>query len=216
MIFYEKFGNAPGKALDVLEASEILNGFPIPDAWKFCGRLIKEAFTPDIGRAMGYSSVMDAQSWNEISDYIEFLEFSAEDKKNASDAWAIMQPRMLSILDEFYSTRRINLATRNFPGIDIQKLSQKQYEYWEKLFAGSLDEIYAAHARGIGAKHRAYGVTMTDYIMAYGWFMNAFERTLVKCGCEDAAVKRMMSSVRRLVFFDLSIAASTYHVVYVD
>lgn len=165
---------------------------------------------------MEYSSVMDAQSWNEISDYIEFLEISSEDTKNVRDAWSLLQPRMLSILDEFYSTRMISHATRDFPNIDIQRLSQKQYEYWEKLFSGSLDEVYAAHARGIGAKHRAYGVTMTDYIMAYGWFLSAFERVLARCGCEEAAVKRMMSSVRRLVFFDLSIAASTYHIVYVD
>ncbi|MXN63363.1 hypothetical protein GR183_00470 [Stappia sp. GBMRC 2046] len=165
---------------------------------------------------MGYSSAMDAQSWTEISDYIEFLEFSAEDTENAREAWSILQPRLHSILEEFYSTPMISRATRRFPAVDIARLTRKQYEYWEKLFAGSLDEIYAAHARDIGAKHRAYGVTMTDYIMAYGWFMNAFEHTLAKCERDGIAVKRMMSSVRRLVFFDLSIAASTYHVVYVD
>lgn len=159
---------------------------------------------------------MDWESWIDVRDWIEFMELSAKDLESLTDIWAILSPRMRGILEEFYDSRIMSAQKWRMKGISMEGLKTSQVSYWEMLFSGELDERYRARVRLIAARHRQVGVTISDYIASYGWFLNAFEREIVlavACAERRAA---LMTSLRRLVFLDMTFAASAAHVVYVD
>ncbi len=52
--------------------------------------------------------------------------------------------------------------------------------------------------------------------MAYGWFLNEFEQIIVRKIEDRSVVISMMAAMRKLVFLDMSIAASTYYVEFIE
>jgi truncated hemoglobin YjbI len=159
---------------------------------------------------------MQAENWSKIHDLAEFIELSAADVENIRQAWRILSPLIPSILNEFYDNRIMSDEKWRMKDISVESLKRKQEAYWALLFSGVLDEVYRAHARSIAVKHHQYGVTMTDYIASYGWFLNAFEKGLQSVDMAAEHRAAMMASIRRMVFLDMMIAASTYYIVYID
>jgi hypothetical protein len=159
---------------------------------------------------------MQAEYWSKLHDLVDFIEVSRQDMENTAEAWGILGPHMRSILDDFYSNRIMSEERWKLKGIDIGQLKEKQLSYWGKLFSGVVDDVYRTQVRSIAVQHHRHGVTMTDYIASYGWFLNAFEKVLrVEVAC-DTRRADLMASLRRLVMLDMTIAASSYYIVYVD
>jgi truncated hemoglobin YjbI len=159
---------------------------------------------------------MQAENWAQIHDLAEFIELSSADLENIKHAWRILSPLIPSILNEFYENRIMSDEKWRLKAIDVEGLKRKQESYWALLFSGVLDDVYRSHARSIAVKHHRFGVTMTDYIASYGWFLNAFEKRLQAVVLPAAERASIMASIRRMVFVDMTIAASTYYIVYVD
>lgn len=159
---------------------------------------------------------MQAEYWAKVHDLVDFIEVSRQDMVNTAEAWGILAPHMQMVLDDFYSNRIMSEERWKLKEIDIGQLKGKQLSYWGKLFTGVIDEVYRTQVRSIAVEHHRHGVTMTDYIASYGWFLNAFEQVLIaEVGCAGRRAE-MMAALRRLVFLDMTIAASSYYIVYVD
>jgi len=152
----------------------------------------------------------------QLNDLAEFVELSTADIDNVAQAWRVLGDRVPGILDEFYTNRIMTDDKWRMKDFCLVALKRKQVAYWRVLFSGTLDEVYSTHARAIAMKHKHYGVTLSDYIASYGWFLNAFEKALRAGGVSQEKLGALMGSIRRLVFLDMTIAASTYYVVYVD
>ncbi|SDT94616.1 protoglobin domain-containing protein [Stappia sp. ES.058] len=159
---------------------------------------------------------MQIENWTEIHDLADFIELSGADVENIKEAWSILSPKIASILNDFYDNRIMSDEKWRLKDICVETLKRKQEAYWSVLFSGVLDDVYRSHARSIAVKHHQHGVTMTDYIASYGWFLNAFERVLQCSPISPKERSAMMASVRRMVFLDMTIAASTYYIVYID
>lgn len=159
---------------------------------------------------------MQAENWAKVHDLADFIELSGADVANMKAAWAILSPRIASILNEFYENRIMSDEKWRLKQIDVENLKLKQEAYWSILFSGVLDDVYRKHVRSIAVKHHQHGVTMTDYIASYGWFLNAFEKVLRSSDATPERLADMMASIRRMVFLDMTIAASTYYIVYID
>ncbi|ADZ71474.1 protoglobin domain-containing protein [Polymorphum gilvum] len=159
---------------------------------------------------------MKVSEWREISDFIEFAGLSAEDIRLSQKAWGVVRPHMRAILEEFYATRIVNNASLSIPAFDSSALITKQLDYWDDLFAGSLDTVYIAQTRRIAIRHREFQVPMAYYILSYLWFLNAFERVLETRMTDPDHLRHTLASVRKLVFIDLNLAGSAYQATLVD
>ncbi|WP_417672098.1 protoglobin domain-containing protein [Roseibium sp.] len=109
-----------------------------------------------------------------------------------------------------------NFAKGRFRKLDISRHIETQKIHMDLLFSGQLDSVYASRARRIGSAHRESAISLGDYLMAYGWFLNEFEQIIVRKIEDRSVVISMMAAMRKLVFLDMSIAASTYYVEFIE
>lgn len=151
-----------------------------------------------------------------LGDYVEHLEIRRQDLANVQTVWDILSPDLKTILADFYQTKYLVQANRQFKNFDVERLIEKQFTYWSKLFSGAIDVAYQSHVQNIGMTHRRYNISMGHYILAYGWLLNRFEKVLRQETGSEEQTREMMSSLRRLVFIDMALAANAYYVVFVD
>ncbi|MES0810922.1 protoglobin domain-containing protein [Roseibium sp. SCPC15] len=159
---------------------------------------------------------MDMFGTEVLGDYVEHMEVREQDLVNVREVWRILSPNMRSILGEFYKTQYLVQAHSQFRNFNVERLIEKQFAYWNNLFSGAIDSAYRDQVRNIGMTHRKYNISMGQYILAYGWLLNRFEESVRKyTRCAERTLD-LMSSVRRLVFIDMALAADAYYVVFVD
>jgi len=159
---------------------------------------------------------MNSEHWAAISDFIEFLEMTPDDVRLGRRGWDAIEPQMPQVLDTFYTSRIMTGAHKAFPDFDVERLKGKQMRYWQALFAGDYGEVYRSHAIKIGHAHRQAGVSLTDYVLSYGWFLNKFAAIVRDAFADTQEGEAIISAMRKITFLDLSIASSTYYVTFID
>jgi len=151
-----------------------------------------------------------------LGDYVDQLEIQKEDLENLQTAWEILKSNLRIILTDFYKTKYLVQAHEQHKCFDVVRLIEKQFHYWESLFSGSIDNEYYNHVQQIGVIHHQYQISMSHHILAYGWLMNQFEKEVLNATECEKQTLHLMSSVRRIVFVDMALAAHAYYIVFVD
>jgi hypothetical protein len=123
----------------------------------------------------------------------------------------VVEPVFIKLLDRFYSRLLKSKLSRLLDGYEIEHIKLRQHDYWAMLFSGALDEQYLKQAKRIAIVHHRHGVSMAEYVGAYGWLSEKLFALIVRHGGGDAHSRHtMLSAMHKLVFLDMMIASQAY------
>ncbi|MDP3545452.1 MAG: protoglobin domain-containing protein, partial [Phreatobacter sp.] len=74
------------------------------------------------------------------------------------ELWAIVEPKLPTILDGFYRHVTSEPKLAALVGSNIPRLKAAQGGHWAKLFAGTFDPAYMDGVRTIGLVHNKIGL----------------------------------------------------------
>lgn len=133
-------------------------------------------------------------------------------RRLTSRAWAVLEPHLQAVLDEFY--QRLEAAPEmaaKLRGQNLDRLKQAQREHWRVLFTGDLDAPYMERVRRIGQAHHRIGLDPRWYIGAYNFFLRRINGVLAKSAARDAAgAVDMVSAVQATVMLDMDLSFDVY------
>lgn len=155
--------------------------------------------------------------WSEIGSFVTGIGIHAEDialvRRYRSDLSQILP----GILDSFYDHWHAIGHGDRLAGTDVRSLKARQLAHWDRLFDGIFDQVYEDYGRRIGAAHRSHGISQDLYMQAYGWLTGRlFEAIEASPAVPPAERMALARAVTRFIFFDMTVAMTTYHVVYID
>ena len=116
------------------------------------------------------------------------------------------------IVEEFYALLLGHPETRKFFGDEatIRRVKATQREYFLGLFAGRCDAAYVEDRLRVGAAHERIGLAPKWYLGAYRQYLDAIGEVLVRELGEGPSTRDAFASIRKIVFFDMSLAIDTY------
>jgi len=131
-----------------------------------------------------------------------------------SAAYAIIEPNLRGILDQFYVRVMSDPMLSSIIGDPsrLDKLKELQAVHWRHLFAGNFDDAYIARVTRIGEIHARVGVKPNWYIDAYSFILSEITRLLsANIGWRRRnQLGEMVCAVQQAVFIDMELAISVY------
>lgn len=88
----------------------------------------------------------------------------------------------------------------------LQRLKQKQLQYYQQLWQGPYDDHYLHNRLRIGLIHHLNQVDLKWYLGAYRLYLHEMSKRL----CADSDRVELLCSLLKAVFFDMTIAIDTY------
>jgi rsbT co-antagonist protein RsbR len=117
-----------------------------------------------------------------------------------------------AIIEGFYETLLAHPETRKFfpDESTVRRVKKLQRDYFLGLFGGVCDRAYAEHRARVGSTHEHIGMAPKWYLGAYRRYLELLHERLRAHFADPAEANLAFQSVKKLVFFDMSIAIDTY------
>jgi len=140
-----------------------------------------------------------------------FCELGDEDLRRLASLRPFAEKHTADIVEAFYALLLSHDQTRKFfpDEATIRRVKRTQSEYFLGLFEGRCDATYVEDRLRVGTTHERIGLSPKWYLGGYRKYLDLLHERLVKelPAPEAAAAFR---SVKKIVFFDMSIAIDTY------
>lgn len=143
----------------------------------------------------------------------EFLQLTAEDALRLAELGRRMLNLRRFFIDGFYDhllrfekTREILADPRK-----LERLKEKQADYFARLFCGDYGPAYARNRYAVGEVHQRLGLDPQWYLGAYAMYLRALLPEIASA-CEGDWRKTLAyyDSLLKVVFLDMGIAIETY------
>ena len=119
-------------------------------------------------------------------------------------------------LDIFYKKVSKTGMSEFLKGIDLEALKQKQKMHWWRIFLYDSDDESAARRLKMHRAHKAIGLEIRDYITAYLYIMNLFQKSILNYAAGPEEAFKMISAMQIIVADDIAEAIDAYYKTQVD
>ncbi|GAB4237893.1 MAG: hypothetical protein Kow0032_23980 [Methyloligellaceae bacterium] len=153
----------------------------------------------------------------DLEHYKALLSIDSAQIERCKAAWSVIEPHMAKLVEAFYAHLFANNMDVHFVKKDIAKIKKAQFRYWERLFNGEFDTVYKTYALTVRIKHLEAGVTLSDYVAAYGWFSEQFFRIIALNDPPKPHHRgALIVATNKVIYLDLMIAATTENSYLID
>ena len=126
-------------------------------------------------------------------------------------AWAILEPKMPSIVADFYDYLSQFPRTAKYVEGRIEHLSKMQTEHWKRMFLCKFDETYYNAVIKAGEAHVRIGLDPTWYIGGYNFVISRMMAEIGKAHrFNPKKAVAMADAVTSAILLDMDIAISVY------
>lgn len=148
----------------------------------------------------------------ELATRRAFFEITDEDLARLSELAPLAEKHTGPIVEAFYELLLGHADTKKFfpDEATVRRVKRTQAQYFLGLFSGKLDLAYVEDRLKVGAAHERIGLSPKWYLGAYRRYMHLmFERLGEELGDRQRWTDAV-SSVRKIVYFDMALAMDTY------
>ena len=140
-----------------------------------------------------------------------FCELADEDLRRLASLRPFAEKHTQDIVEEFYALLLSHDQTRKFfpDEATIRRVKRTQSEYFLGLFEGRCDLAYVEDRLRVGAVHERIGLAPKWYLGAYRKYLELLHAKLA-AELPPAEAAAAFRSVKKLVFFDITLAIDTY------
>jgi signal transduction histidine kinase/HPt (histidine-containing phosphotransfer) domain-containing protein len=149
----------------------------------------------------------------EITARKSFLNFTGADVRRLAALAPLARESADGLIEELYKHFLSFGYTRRFfrDQAMLDRVKRLQKDYFVRLTAGGYDEEYVANRLLVGAVHERIGLSVKIYLGAYLMYLDLMARRLrTTFGTDIEGWFEAVSSLRKLVFFDIGLALDTY------
>jgi Protoglobin/Methyl-accepting chemotaxis protein (MCP) signalling domain len=142
---------------------------------------------------------------------LRFMGITDETGALLREMWKIIEPKLPTILDDFYRhvTKEPRLA--EMIGSDQQRLKAAQGSHWARLFNGRFDEEYMRGVRTIGHIHNKIGLEPRWYIGGYNYVLSRLAELAVRSNrWRPDHLATVLAAINCAVMLDMDMAISVY------
>lgn len=155
--------------------------------------------------------------WSEIGGFVAGIGIHAEDLELIRRHRSELERLLPEIVDAFYDHLNATGSGSHFARSDIPTLKSRQIAHWNRLFDSIFDQVFEDYIRRIGAAHRTHGIGQDLYMQAYGWLTGRLSEAIETSPAVPPGERMALArAVTRFIFFDMTVAMTTYHVVYIN
>jgi len=150
---------------------------------------------------------------NELQSRLAFFELKDEDFKILASLREFAQKQTEQITEALYHLIMGHPETRVFfpDHATLSRVKAMQNKYFVHLFSGTYDLAYAKDRLRVGSVHERIGMPPKWYLGAYRRYLNLISEALLKEYAHDLAfATKAITSVRKIIFFDMALAIDTY------
>ena len=169
-----------------------------------------KAFIDALATSLGLSDT-------EFSQRKAYLELDAQAAQRLREIAGPLRDLHPKIMDAFYTHLQSFHQTRKFiqDPQQLQRLRQKQEDYFNELLNGEYDQDYLQSRLNVGIAHQRIGLTSDWYIGAYAKFLTSLLPELVTLAeGHNEKLLSMITALIKVVFLDINLVLDTYS--YVD
>lgn len=147
----------------------------------------------------------------ELEKRMDFLRFTAEDEARVKAADQFLEPHLEAMMDHLYSHFLANPDTSAFfPNqVVLERAKSAQQRYFSRLTKGNYSEEYVRDRWCIGSTHHRINLDPKWYLGAYCSAL-LFMKDLLREKLEKNDYAETVTSLTKLIFFDMSFAIDTY------
>jgi methyl-accepting chemotaxis protein len=154
---------------------------------------------------------------SDLASRLHFMGIDAATKALLPDLWRILEPRIESVLTRFYAHVRAEPMLDRMIGARQSSLENAQTRHWSRLFSGQFDADYAASIDRIGRIHQKIGLDQRWYVAGYQFILSELIGVLArKFRFSPQKATRYITTLNKVVMFDLDLALSTYQAVLIE
>jgi rsbT co-antagonist protein RsbR len=155
---------------------------------------------------------------DELKSRLAFFEIDAADLRHLASLREFAEARTDEIVEAFYELLLRHPETRKFfpDETTVRRVKRSQRDYFVGLFGGVIDRAYVDHRVRVGAQHERIGMAPTWYLGAYRRYLALLHERLLAHFADPADAHAAFGSVKKLVFFDMSLAIDAYVAANVD
>ncbi|HZU96276.1 MAG TPA: protoglobin domain-containing protein [Planctomycetota bacterium] len=149
----------------------------------------------------------------EISARKAFLEFGAEDVAKLQSLKPLAQRYATPMIEDLYRLFLAHDPTKAFfrDPKSLERVKQLQKEYFIGLTEGEYGTDYVERRLKIGAVHERIKLVVKWYLGAYAFYLRTVSRRIFDEHKNDPAkALDLISSLTKLIFFDMGLAIDTY------
>jgi rsbT co-antagonist protein RsbR len=149
----------------------------------------------------------------EINARKAFLEFGADDVAKLKSIKPLAQRYATPMIEDLYRLFLAHEPTRAFfkDPKSLDRVKQLQKEYFIGLTEGDYESDYVERRLKIGAVHERIKLVVKWYLGAYAYYLRTVSRRIFDEHKSDPAkALDLISSLTKLIFFDMGLAIDTY------
>jgi len=171
---------------------------------------VKERSSTDMDHRK-YMSILKLDQ-GEITSRRVFFSLTDEDLARLASLRPMAEKITEALVEDFYSLLLTHPDTRGFFRDEgtIRRVKRAQNEYFLGLFAGRCDVAYVEDRLRVGAAHERIGLAPKWYLGAYRHYLELIHKHLDAELADPRESKAAFFSLKRIVFFDISLAIDTY------
>ncbi len=142
---------------------------------------------------------------------LRFLNIDSETSRLLAAFWAVAEPALPTLLEDFYRHVTAIPELARMLGSDIPRLRRAQASHWERLFSGRFDDAYFNGVRAIGLMHNKIGLEPRWYMGGYSFVQSRLTALAIKTHrWSPAKAAATVAAINSAVMLDMEIAISVY------
>lgn len=146
-----------------------------------------------------------------------YLGITDEDRRDAAAAWAIIEPCLDDILDQFYADAANAVFLPCLSPELTACLKQSQKLHWQRVFGGGSEEEMEQSSRLVGLRHRQHQLAPSGFVLSYMKMLSLFFAALQAADrAAPAASRHRRSPILKTVALDMGYALAAYGAELVD
>jgi rsbT co-antagonist protein RsbR len=174
--------------------------------------------TVELGIQPDYMNVLKLDE-DECRRRLDFFELTDEDFKRLASLRSFADTWTHEITDGLYELIMRHPDSRTFfpDQTTLNRVKRLQNTYFLRLFSGTYDMDYVRDRLRVGAAHERIGMPPKLYLGAYNRYLALIHAKLLehfKSNTGEAA--KALSSIRKIIFFDMALAIDTYIAAYLE
>lgn len=138
---------------------------------------------------------------------LSFTGLGDANPEDSRDLWAVIEPEIEGILQDFYGHLQQHSSKSDFKRINVERLIAKQKEHWGRLFSGTFSADYVDGVLKVGTVHNSIGLEPEWYVGGYSYLLNQMA-ALVMDHFKGEPERVLL--LNNLVTLDMGIALSVY------
>ena len=148
----------------------------------------------------------------ELKSRRAFFELSDADLARLAGLRPFAEKYTNAIVEDFYKLLLSHPETKKFfpDEATIRRVKKTQHDYFLGLFTGKCDLAYVEDRLRVGNTHERIGLSPMFYLGAYRKYMQLIIDKLFEDLKDTAKVREAFESIKKLVYFDASLAVDTY------